>query len=62
MNKQDTIAGVDVGGTYTDLIVFDQSGKLTLGKTPTTVEKIKSDIANGYYTEAQITEASGVKI
>jgi|GEM_PF-5484377 len=28
MNKQDTIAGVDVGGTYTDLIVFDQSGKL----------------------------------
>jgi len=33
-----TIAGVDVGGTYTDLIIFDQQGEITLGKTPTTVE------------------------
>lgn len=33
-----TIAGVDVGGTYTDLIVFDHNGNITLGKTPTTVE------------------------
>lgn len=33
-----TIAGVDVGGTYTDLIIFDQTGKITLGKTPTTVD------------------------
>ena len=33
-----TIAGVDVGGTYTDLIVFNQQGGITLGKTPTTIE------------------------
>jgi len=35
---QNTIAGVDVGGTYTDLIVFDHNGDITLGKTPTTIE------------------------
>jgi len=38
MNNNKTIAGVDVGGTYTDLIVFNQRGEITLGKTPTTVE------------------------
>ena len=38
MTDHKTIAGVDVGGTYTDLIIFDESGRITLGKTPTTVE------------------------
>ena len=38
MSNNKTIAGVDVGGTYTDLIVFNQRGEITLGKTPTTVE------------------------
>lgn len=32
------IAGIDVGGTFTDLLVFDTNGGISFGKTPTTVE------------------------
>ncbi len=32
------IAGVDVGGTFTDLLIFDSSGSIVFGKTPTTVD------------------------
>ena len=39
MSKQDWIAGVDVGGTFTDLIAIDtHSGAVRLAKVPTTPE------------------------
>ena len=31
-----TIAGVDVGGTFTDLVLLDSENRVRLGKTPTT--------------------------
>lgn len=38
-SKGETVAGVDVGGTFTDLILIDQStGAVRLAKTPTTVD------------------------
>lgn len=34
-----TIAGIDVGGTFTDLVLFDEiSGEVRIAKVPTTVE------------------------
>lgn len=33
-----TIAGIDVGGTFTDLVLLDQDNRFQLGKTPTTPE------------------------
>ena len=33
------VAGVDVGGTFTDLILYDaESGSVRLAKTPTTLD------------------------
>jgi N-methylhydantoinase A len=34
----DLVVGVDVGGTFTDLVLLDESGGLTLGKVPSTPE------------------------
>jgi N-methylhydantoinase A len=34
----DLVVGIDVGGTFTDLVVLDQDGELTLGKVPSTPE------------------------
>mgnify|MGYP002846689220 FL=1 len=28
--------GIDVGGTFTDLVAIDSDGNVTLGKTPST--------------------------
>ena len=40
--------GVDVGGTFTDLLLFDQRTKtLSLEKVPTTVDDQARGIANG---------------
>ncbi len=36
--RTSVIAGIDVGGTFTDLLVFDTDGHIVVGKTPTTVE------------------------
>ncbi len=46
MKQSHIIAGIDVGGTFTDLIIFDQSGKLTLGKTATTVDNQAIGVMN----------------
>lgn len=41
------VAGIDVGGTFTDLVLFDTvSGHVTLGKTPTTVENQAFGVLN----------------
>lgn len=40
------IAGVDVGGTFTDLILLDRDNQVTLGKTPTTPENQAFGVLN----------------
>ena len=32
------VVGVDIGGTFTDVVLVDAKGRLTLGKSPTTPE------------------------
>lgn len=49
------IAGIDVGGTFTDLLVFDTDGGITFGKTPTTVD-------NQSFGVMQALKDSAVKI
>jgi N-methylhydantoinase A len=39
--------GVDVGGTFTDLICVTPSGKVVLDKTPTTVDDQSTGVMNG---------------
>ncbi len=41
-----TIAGVDVGGTFTDLVLLDRDNRVTLGKTPTTPENQAFGVLN----------------
>lgn len=40
------IAGIDVGGTFTDLILLDDHGEVTLGKTPTTPDNQAFGVLN----------------
>jgi len=40
------IAGVDVGGTFTDLVLLDRGNRVTLGKTPTTPENQAFGVLN----------------
>ena len=39
--------GIDVGGTYTDLVAIDDAGVVTLGKTPATPEDQSIGVMNG---------------
>ena len=50
--------GVDVGGTFTDLLLFDESSKtLTLEKVPTTVDDQAAGIIEGI---ERVTSQAGV--
>ena len=40
------IAGIDVGGTFTDMVLFDTGGHIRLAKTPTTVENQAFGVLN----------------
>ncbi|MCP5366689.1 MAG: hydantoinase/oxoprolinase family protein [Hyphomicrobiales bacterium] len=40
------IAGIDVGGTFTDMVLFDGRGGIRLAKTPTTVENQAYGVLN----------------
>ncbi len=46
MSDRQIIAGVDVGGTFTDLLIFDSSGEIVLGKTPTTLDNQAFGVMN----------------
>jgi N-methylhydantoinase A len=53
-----TRLGVDVGGTFTDLVLFEEdSDRLTLAKTPTTPENQSLGVLNGI---AKVSRAAGV--
>ena len=48
MPASDLIAGVDVGGTFTDLVLFDPAnGKLTVTKVPSTPANQSEGVLNG---------------
>jgi N-methylhydantoinase A len=45
--EQSQVAGIDVGGTFTDLVLFDTvSGRVRLAKTPTTLENQATGVLN----------------
>jgi N-methylhydantoinase A len=46
MSDGQIIAGVDVGGTFTDLLIFDSRGEIVLGKTPTTLDNQAFGVMN----------------
>lgn len=53
------VAGVDVGGTFTDLVIFDPvSGRVTLAKTPTTPDNQAIGVLNAFDTAD--TDLAGV--
>ena len=52
--------GVDVGGTFTDLLLHDsESGRVWLDKTPSTPEDQSQGVLMGI---AQITEQAGITV
>ena len=41
-------AGIDIGGTFTDLIIFDEeTGEISVTKTPSTPENPADGVLNG---------------
>ena len=45
------VAGVDVGGTFTDLVIFDPaSGKVSLAKVPTSLPNQAPGVLNAFET------------
>ncbi len=57
MARQSQVAGIDVGGTFTDLVLFDsEQGRVRLAKTPTTLENQAIGVLNALdAAEADLT-------
>ncbi|MDE0944308.1 MAG: hydantoinase/oxoprolinase family protein [Alphaproteobacteria bacterium] len=51
--------GIDVGGTFTDLVAIDDFGKVTLGKTPSTPSDQSIGVMNGL---AQLAETLSMSL
>ena len=51
--------GVDVGGTFTDLICVTHAGEVVLDKTPTTLDDQSIGVMNGL---AQLAERGGLSL
>ena len=51
--------GIDAGGTYTDLVVIDDSGVVTLGKTPSTPEDQSIGVMNDL---SQVADSLGLNV
>ncbi|MBT3331971.1 MAG: hydantoinase/oxoprolinase family protein [Rhodospirillaceae bacterium] len=51
--------GIDVGGTFTDLVAIDDFGKVTLGKTPSTPVDQSIGVMNGL---VQVAETLGLSL
>ncbi len=48
------IIGVDTGGTYTDVCVIDETGKVSIGKAPTTPRKLVDGVLDALEDAAQV--------
>jgi N-methylhydantoinase A len=51
--------GIDVGGTFTDLVAIDDDGQVTLGKVPSTPADQSVGVMNGL---AQVAEKLGLEL
>ena len=47
------LCGVDIGGTFTDVVIVDDAGKVTLAKTPSTPDDFSRGFFNGLAEGAQ---------
>lgn len=47
------IIGVDTGGTYTDVCVIDETGRVTIGKAPTTPKRLDDGVLDALDNAAQ---------
>ncbi len=47
------VIGVDTGGTYTDVCVIDEKGTVTIGKAPTTPQKLEDGVMDALENAAQ---------
>lgn len=47
------IIGVDTGGTYTDVSVIDENGKMTIGKASTTPDRLQEGVIDALENAAQ---------
>ena len=58
VTRQSQVAGIDVGGTFTDLVLFDAThGTVRLAKTPTTSDNQAFGVLNALdAAEADIAE------
>jgi N-methylhydantoinase A len=52
------IIGVDTGGTYTDVCVIDEKGYVTIGKAPTTPERLEDGVMDALENAAQALQIS----
>lgn len=43
-NKEKYIIGIDTGGTFTDTVIIDKNGKVTIGKALTNYEDLKAGV------------------
>jgi len=50
--------GVDTGGTYTDVCVIDEKGYMTIGKAPTTPQKLEDGVIDALEHAAQVRGTS----
>src|SRR5215467_5138962 len=50
--------GVDIGGTFTDIVVLDGDGRLTLAKVPTTPKDLLEGIGAGVRRALELGGAS----
>ncbi len=48
------VIGVDTGGTYTDVCVIDERGEVSIGKAPTTPQKLEDGVMDALENAAQV--------
>jgi N-methylhydantoinase A/oxoprolinase/acetone carboxylase beta subunit len=57
--SDDYSIGVDTGGTYTDVCVIDKTGRVTIGKAPTTPGQLDDGVMDALENAAQTLLLSG---
>jgi len=53
MDEKEYLVGVDTGGTFTDCVVMDEEGEVTIGKSPSTPQDFSLGILNSIEVVAQ---------
>ncbi|MDY6974091.1 MAG: hydantoinase/oxoprolinase family protein [Thermodesulfobacteriota bacterium] len=53
MGEKEYLVGVDTGGTFTDCVVMDEEGEITIGKSPSTPQDFSLGILNSIEVVAE---------